>query len=458
MKNVVTSPMTSNHSVPARRALGIKGRLVLLFSLLFAVVVVATAMISFSLQRNFVLQETVKRGELLARTLAMSAREPLLDQDSLTLGALVAAIRKEPDVAGAWITDHTDRVILGSDSTRPGLQMAGRVATPSAVDANQGEVSSAPIVYGSRTIGWTHISLDLAKAEQDLVTTKTQVVGTMVVALLLGMAGTFVVARAFVKPVESLVAATREASHGNLSVQVPVRRRDEIGTLADSFNSMIAELRLASDEIERGYLDMTQALAAAIEAKDEYTRGHCQRVTAYAVAMGTRLALPHPAMRDLELAAALHDIGKIGVDEAILTKPTRLTFQEMQVMHEHPAIGKRILESVGSLRVIASYIVHHHEHYDGKGYPHGAKGNEIPLIARIIAIVDAYDSMTTQRPYRSPLSDSESLRRLKAAAGTQFDPQLVETFLDLHHSGIIDEIRTARPQTSIDQTRYAKAA
>jgi HD-GYP domain-containing protein (c-di-GMP phosphodiesterase class II) len=458
VKNVATSPINSDRGDPARRTLGIKGQLVLLFSLLFAVVVGATAMISFSFQRSFLLQETAKRGELLAKTLAMSAREPLLDRDSLTLGALVAAIRKEPDVASAWITDHTGTVMIGSDSTRPGLQMAGRGAAPPAAEADRGAVSSAPIVYGSRTIGLAHIGLDLVNTEQVLVDTRNHVVRTMFVALLIGMGGTFLLTRAFVRPVESLVAATREAAKGNLSIRVSVRRRDEIGTLADAFNSMIADLRKASDEIQRGYLDMTQALAAAIEAKDEYTRGHCQRVTAYAIAMGTRLALPHPTMRELELAATLHDIGKIGVDEAILTKPTRLTFQEMQVMHQHPVIGERILESVETLRVIASYIVHHHEHYDGKGYPRGAKGEEIPLIARIIAIVDAYDSMTTQRPYRNPLPDGESLRRLKAGAGTQFDPQMVAIFLDLHQAGVIDQIRTAEQATGIDQTRHAQAA
>ncbi len=127
-------------------------------------------------------------------------------------------------------------------------------------------------------------------------------------------------------------------------------------------------------------------------------------------------------------------------------------------MHRHPVIGERILESVETLRVIASYIVHHHEHYDGKGYPRGAKGEEIPLIARIIAIVDAYDSMTTQRPYRNPLPDGESLRRLKAGAGTQFDPQMVAIFVDLHQAGVIDQIRTAEQATGIDQTRHAQAA
>jgi HD-GYP domain-containing protein (c-di-GMP phosphodiesterase class II) len=129
----------------------------------------------------------------------------------------------------------------------------------------------------------------------------------------------------------------------------------------------------------------------------------------------------------------------------------------MRVMHRHPVIGERILQSVEMLRPIASHIVHHHEHYDGNGYPHGAKGEGISLIGRILALVDAYDSMTSTRPYRTALSDEESLRRLRAKAGTQFDPQLVATFLDLHKDGVIHRIRTA-DAAAIAAPRYADAA
>jgi HD-GYP domain-containing protein (c-di-GMP phosphodiesterase class II) len=148
-------------------------------------------------------------------------------------------------------------------------------------------------------------------------------------------------------------------------------------------------------------------------------------------------------MRDLELAAILHDIGKIGIDEAILRKPTRLTFEEMQAMHEHPTIGERILRSVKPLQMVASYIVYHHEHYDGRGYPHGARGEEIPLIARIISVADAYDSMSSRRPYRETLPEEESLTRLRTKAGSQFDPQIVSIFLELYDTGVIERIKRA---------------
>jgi HD-GYP domain-containing protein (c-di-GMP phosphodiesterase class II) len=285
--------------------------------------------------------------------------------------------------------------------------------------------------------------MGMAHADRALAKTRRHVVRTMVFGLMIGMAGTFALARFFVKPVDLLVAATHEAAKGNLDIQVPVHRRDEIGVLAESFNTMIADLRVAADSIQRGYLDMTVALAAAIEAKDEYTRGHCQRVSAYAIEIGTRLALPDHTMRDLELAAILHDIGKIGIDEAILRKPTRLTFEEMQAMHEHPTIGERILRSVKPLQMVASYIVYHHEHYDGRGYPHGARGEEIPLIARIISVADAYDSMSSRRPYRETLPEEECLTRLRTKAGSQFDPQIVAIFLELYDTGVIERIKRA---------------
>jgi HD-GYP domain-containing protein (c-di-GMP phosphodiesterase class II) len=442
---------------PVCRSLGIKGQLVLFFSLLFGLVVGATAVVSFGFQRSFVLQETVKRGALLAKSLAISAREPLLERDRLTLGSVVQAIRREPDVASAWITDHTGEVVIASDVETPGLQMQGRAIVPAQGQSDR-IAFTEPIVYGARAIGSAHIGLGLAHVNQAVAATKRRVVGTMLVALLIGMGGTFLLTRVFVRPVESLVAATREAATGNLRVNVKILRRDEIGMLTAAFNQMIADLRGASEEIQRGYLDTTRALAAAIEAKDIYTRGHCQRVSAYAVAIGTRLALPEPTMRDLELAAILHDIGKIGIDDAILTKPGRLSFDEMRLMHQHPVIGVRILQSVSILRHIAPHIVHHHEHYDGKGYPHGAKGEEISLIGRILALVDAYDSMTSHRPYRAALSEEESLRRLRAKSGTQFDPQLVPVFLALHKDGVIDRIRTADTAAIIIDSRYADAA
>jgi HD-GYP domain-containing protein (c-di-GMP phosphodiesterase class II) len=452
--NVSTDSLSGE---PVRRSLGIKGQLVLVFSLLFGLVVGATAIVSFGFQRSFVLEESVKRGTLLAKSLAISAREPLLERDRLTLGSIVQAIRREPDVASAWITDHTDAVVIASDVDTPGLQVQGRTAGPPPEQTERLEFVE-PIVYGSRTIGSAHIGLGLAYVNQAVGETKRRVVGTMLIALLIGTGGTFLLTRRFVRPVESLVAATREVANGNLFVRVQVRRRDEIGTLTDAFNQMIADLRRASDEIQRGYLDMTRALVAAIEAKDTYTRGHCQRVSAYAVAMGTRLGLPETTMRDLELAAILHDIGKIGIDDAILTKPSRLTFEEMRVMHQHPVIGGRILQSVDILRPIASEIVYHHEHYDGKGYPNGAKGEDIPLIGRILALVDAFDSMTSHRPYRASLSDEESLRRLRAKAGTQFDPQLVVAFLALYKDGVIDRIRAVDDEAIFTDSGYADAA
>ena len=422
---------------------GIKGRLVAFFSLLFVVAVGAMAIASFAFQLNFLVAETSKRGELLAKSLLISAKEPLLARDLLSLSSAVEAIRREPDVVSAWILDHQGAVVIRSEGAEPGPRAAGLTASQDAPSRDDVMVFSAPVTYGPRTIGSVHVGMGMVHADRALAQTRRHVIRTMVFGLMIGMAGTFALARFFVKPLDLLVAATHEAARGNLDIQVPVHRRDEIGALAESFNMMIADLRVAADSIQRGYLDMTIALAAAIEAKDEYTRGHCQRVSAYAVEIGTRLALPDHTMRDLELAAILHDIGKIGIDEAILRKPTRLTFEEMQAMHEHPAIGERILRSVAPLQLVASYIVYHHEHFDGRGYPHGTRGEEIPLIARIISVADAYDSMSSRRPYRETLPDEESLNRLRTKAGSQFDPQIVSIFLELYETGVIERIKRA---------------
>ncbi len=416
--------------------------MVLLFTLLFGVAVTAMTVLSFAFQRSFVTNETDKRGALLAKSLMMSAKDPLLERDLLSLSSAVEAVRREPDVTAAWVADHQGHTVLRSGATAPTVEGRSGEAAVAATESDA-KIFSVPITYGPSAIGSAHVSVDMRSAARDLARTREQVIGTMLFGLLIGMVGTLWLARVFVKPVARLVEATHEAARGNLAIQVPVHRRDELGALAESFNTMVADLRIAADDIQRGYLDLTRALAAAIEAKDEYTRGHCQRVSAYAVEIGSRLALSDQAMRDLELAAILHDIGKIGIEESILRKAARLSYDEMQLMRGHPEIGERILHSVEPLRTVASYIVYHHEQFNGKGYPRGAKGDEIPLIARIIAVADTYDSMTSKRPYRDALPDDEAVRRLRAGSGGQFDPHITAVFLELHDTGVIGRLHAS---------------
>jgi putative nucleotidyltransferase with HDIG domain len=198
-------------------------------------------------------------------------------------------------------------------------------------------------------------------------------------------------------------------------------------------------------ELQEAFIGTAQALSDAIEAKDAYTAGHTRRVLFYSTAMGKQLGLGLPDMENLRLSALLHDIGKIGVDDLILRKPGRLDETEQKRMEQHTLIGPKILENIKQMHSVIPGIRHHHEEYDGTGYPLGLKGEEIPLIARIIAVADCFDAMTTDRPYRKGLSVQIALDELRKMSGSQFDGTVVEAFYRAHQQGDLEEAITTRP-------------
>jgi HD-GYP domain-containing protein (c-di-GMP phosphodiesterase class II) len=174
------------------------------------------------------------------------------------------------------------------------------------------------------------------------------------------------------------------------------------------------------------YVSTIAVLADAIEAKDPYTRGHCESVAQIAVDVAERMGCSGEELDEVRYAALLHDIGKIGIPDGILLKPSRLLPEEFQIIQKHSLIGSDLVGRVPSLSKIAPLILHHHERIDGSGYPDGQCGDEISLASRIICVVDAFDAMTTPRPYRSPVGRVEAVEELRRCAGTHFDPALVE--------------------------------
>lgn len=220
---------------------------------------------------------------------------------------------------------------------------------------------------------------------------------------------------------------------------------------------MEAELVLAnrnlnmrtSDLVEQQhslYLSTVKSLASAIDAKDEYTRHHSTRVTDFSLKIARSMGLSENELEELELAALLHDIGKIAVPEHILNKPGKLTEEEFASIKEHPGRGQIILEPVVELKDIGVVVRSHHEKYDGSGYPDGLKGREIPLGARIMAIADAYDSITSKRPYRDASSHRRAMKEIIRCSRTQFDPEVVEHFLKICYSFIPDQEADTSPE------------
>jgi len=222
-------------------------------------------------------------------------------------------------------------------------------------------------------------------------------------------------------------------------------------TIADQLGGTLEQAQLFAS-LERSYFETVEALSSALEAKDAYTLDHARSITDMSADVGRRLGMREEEIRDLKLGALLHDIGKIGVPTEILSKPGPLTDDEFELMKEHTIIGERIIADVEFLQGVRPLVLHEHERWDGAGYPHQLKGEAIPLGARIIFVCDSWHAMTSDRPYRQALPEAEAMRRLRAGAGSQFDPAVVEAFVDLMSHGSDDGL------AAIDGAGLATAA
>src|SRR5438128_213617 len=233
-------------------------------------------------------------------------------------------------------------------------------------------------------------------------------------------------------PVRSLAASTRAISRGEFHQRSPVRGASEISELAENFNKMasdieeyIEKLKEAAEENRELFIGSIRMLAAAIDEKDPYTRGHTGRVARYSQIIGRRIGLPADELDKLRIAALLHDVGKIGVDDRVLKKPGSLTPEEFDLMKQHTVTGANIMRPVSQLQEMLPGIELHHEHIDGRGYPYGLSGPQIPQMARIIGVADTLDAMTTHRPYQTAMELDYAMGRIRALAGSKFDPAIV---------------------------------
>ena len=240
-------------------------------------------------------------------------------------------------------------------------------------------------------------------------------------------AASFGMARMLSRPIDTLSRSVAAMTQTR-SFQQPVPlagTSQEIDALTHSFNTMMQSVVTAEAETQSAYVGAIRALALALDARDPYTAGHSERVSAISVAVGRELGLDGDQLEVLRLGALLHDIGKIGVSDDVLRKPGGLTADEFELIKQHPALGARILRSVPFLARHIPIVELHHERPDGKGYPHGLAGDEIPLLARIAHVADAFDAITSARAYRPARGAAEALSELWACAGAQFDAEVV---------------------------------
>lgn len=233
------------------------------------------------------------------------------------------------------------------------------------------------------------------------------------------------------RPIEQLSREAAAIASGDYERRFTGDRRDEIGKLADALNTMASRIIDGTKEREKILIGILIALTRAIDAKSPWTAGHSERVTQFAEAIGRGLNFSEDEMRALTISAILHDIGKIAVPEQILDKPGKLTDEEFDIVKKHSQAGADIISSIPSYETILPSILHHHERWDGKGYPKGLESKDIPLFARIICIADVYDALTEDRPYRKAWSREEVRQFFEEQKGKMFDAELVDIFLNL---------------------------
>ena len=286
----------------------------------------------------------------------------------------------------------------------------------------------------------------------DVATIVTLCVG---LAVAVGLAE--LVAHSVTRPIRDCAVGALDIARGRFGRQVPIPARNEIGDLAYTFNYMSRELASYDTEnrrliaaLERGYLDTIRSLAAAVDAKDPDTRGHSERVAALAAEIGREMKLPPEEQKALEYGGFLHDIGKIGIPDQILTKRGSLVPGEMELVRAHPRIGAEIVAGVEFLRGALPASRNHHERWDGGGYPDRLAGEDIPLVARIINVADTWDACTSNRPYQEAIPAETVVSILDGLRGSQIDPAV--------HDALLAVLRRRRAAADAPQEQPARRA
>jgi HD-GYP domain-containing protein (c-di-GMP phosphodiesterase class II) len=287
-------------------------------------------------------------------------------------------------------------------------------------------------------VGWGVVIEQLRdEAYHSLVEMRRQTLIWVVVGVVLAVAigGTF--AQRISRLIRVFAEKSLSIAKGDFKGRIDLKAGNEIGQLADTFNYMTERLDLYDRNMRDLFISSIKALSAAIDAKDPYTQGHSERVTSFSLATARQMNIGKDRLEQLQMAALLHDVGKIGIEDAVLRKPDKLTDEEFDLIKRHPAMGASIMAPIKQLKDIIPGMRHHHEAFDGSGYPDGLGGADIPLLARIIAPSDTFDAMTSDRLYQKAMDDDFVIKTLIRLSGTRFDPKVVQAFIAAYQDGKI---------------------
>ena len=334
------------------------------------------------------------------------------------------------------------------------LVSQGRTAAtePFTVNTPAGPKQMLGTYTGIPDTGWgVIVQIPQDMAYHDAIQMRFQSVGLVALVTILAVLFGTLFAGHISRPIQLLAQGARRLAGGEYGTRVPVRTNNEVGVLAESFNHMGEEIQKAIEQIRQAahrnkelFMGSIRMLANAIDEKDPYTRGHSERVAFYSALIAKHMGMNEDEVERVHLSGIIHDVGKIGIEDKILRKPAALTEEEYEMMKQHPRKGEKILEAVPLLKQMAGAGLMHHENVDGSGYPDGLKGDQIPLLGRIVSVADAFDAMTTDRPYSKAMTFEAALSRLRFLAGKKFDSVCVDAIEKASATGDLTPAKARR--------------
>lgn len=433
---------------------------------LFLLIVSAFAFYTTTLtiMNHHLLNEVLKRSEALSKSTAASAGYSLLSKDFLGLDNMVFKMRESNrDIDSVAIVGPHMKIIAHSDIAKDGKMLSppqglllqqgadGTTITESTSPSVAGFEIISPIVTFNKQQGSVILRVNKSALQDAQHAARKKIMVFFTIILLMGIAGSVVLSSLLTKPIQELSAGVDDLKEGKRYRRLKIYSQDEFGRLTASFNEMMVligeqsgTINKYAKDLEDAYVSTVRVLAAAIDARDPYTHGHSMRVSMFSLQLGREIGLNNALLEELEVACLFHDIGKIKTPDAILRKRDKLTVREHKEMMRHTEYGADILSKAPSLQKYILPVRHHHEWFNGKGYPDGLKGDAIPLFAAIIAIADTYDAMTSNRPYRGAISELRTLEELMKCAGRQFNPDLVKVFTKIMDKRLVEELQETK--------------
>jgi putative nucleotidyltransferase with HDIG domain len=404
--------------------------------------------VTIRIMKEHILNEVLKRAESMSLSIAIVAGFSSLSQDIIAPDTFVFQNKDlNPDIESVAIVGPNNEIIVHSDMKRVGTTFVPLAGTPIKRDTEgtfikeaQGKTGrlfeiTSPIVFMKKNLGSVILVVNSSMLTDAQKKAQKTVVWIFALILLVGITGSLLLSSYLTRPVQELASGVEELKRGIRSHPLHIYSRDELGRLTEGFNEMTAlitaqrdQLNKYAGDLEEAYVSTVRVLAAAIDARDDYTLGHSTRVAQISVQMGREIGLGRNELEELEIACLFHDVGKIKIPDSILLKEGKLEPAERREMMRHTEYGTEILSKASSLAKYIPAVRHHHEWYDGTGYPDGLSGDKIPLHAAIMAVADVFDAMTSSRPYRDAHTFEDTVREMKGLSGIQFRPDLMDAF------------------------------